>query len=133
MRSLRLARIAAEAEGVRLRAMAARIVTRIICAVIAMFFLLGTIAFMHLAAWYEVRNGLYQSYLATAGILGGVDLVLAASLGFLATRSKPNKVETEARDVRRRALEGIGDTLSLTQMAIQIMRPLSDLLRRKRR
>ena len=84
MRPFRLARIAAEAEGVRLRGMATRIVTRIVLAVIALFFVLGAVVFGHIAAWYEVRTALDQSYLATTGILGGVDLLLAVILGFLA-------------------------------------------------
>ena len=103
MRPVRLARIAAEAEGVRLRGMMARLVTRAIFAVIALFFVLGAVTFGHVAAWYKIRMALNQSYLATAGILGGVDLLLAIILLFLASRSTPSRVETEAREVRRKA------------------------------
>ena len=132
MRPFRLARIAAEAEGVRLRGMATRIVTRIIFAAIALFFVLGAVVFAHVAAWYGIRIGLDQSYLASAGILGGVDLVLAILLGFLATRSSPSRVEVEALDVRRKAIEGIGSALSLTQIVLPLLRLLSGMRRRRR-
>lgn len=132
MRPFRLARIAAEAEGVRLRGMATRIVTRIVLAVIALFFVLGAVVFGHIAAWYEVRTTLDQSYLATTGILGGVDLLLAVILGFLATRSTPSRVEVEALDVRRKAIQGIGSAFSLTQMVIPILRLAFGMGRRKR-
>ena len=132
MRPFRLARIAAEAEGVRLRGMATRIVTRIIFSVIALFFVLGAVVFGHIAAWYEVRIALDQSYLTTTGILGSADMVLAVVLGFLATRSTPSRVEVEALDVRRKAIEGIGSALSLTQLVIPILRLVSGIGRRKR-
>ena len=132
MRAFRLARIAAEAEGVRLRGMATRIVTRIIFAVIALFFVLGAVVFGHIAAWYEVRIVLDQSYLTTTGILGSADMVLAVVLGFLATRSTPSRVEVEALDVRRKAIEGIASALSLTQLVIPILRLVSGMGRRKR-
>lgn len=132
MRPFRLARIAAEAEGVRLRGMATRIVTRIIFAVIALFFALGAVVFAHVAAWYGIRIGLDQSYLAASGILGGVDLVLAILLGFLASRSSPSRVEVEALDVRRKAIEGIGSALSLTQIVLPLLRLLSGMRRRRR-
>src|SRR5271165_6104150 len=114
MRPVRLARIAAEAEGVRLQRMMTRTVTRVIFAIIAVFFILGALVFAHIAAWYEVRVGLDQSYLATAGILGGADLLVAVVLGLLVSRSRPGRVEREAREVRRKAIEGIGSALSMT-------------------
>ena len=132
MRPFRLARIAAEAEGLRLRGMATRIVTRIGFAVVALFFVLGAVVFAHVAAWYELRIELNQGFLAAAGILGGVDLLLAAILGFLARRSAPSRVEVEALDVRRKAIEGIAGALSLTQLVIPLLRLVSGLGRRRR-
>lgn len=132
MRPFRLARIAAEAEGVRLRGMAARVATRLAFAVIALFFVLGAVVFVHVAAWYELRVGLDQSFLATSGVLGGTDLLLAVILGFLATRSTPSTIEIEALEVRRKALEGIGSALSLTQIVLPLLRLVSGLVRRRR-
>jgi hypothetical protein len=132
MRPFRLARIAAEAEGVRMRGMATRIATRIIFAVIALFFVLGAVVFAHIAAWYAIRTSLNLSYLTTAGILGGADLLLAIFLGFLASHSSPSKVEVEALDVRRKAIEGMGSAFSLTQILIPLLRLASGLGRRRR-
>jgi hypothetical protein len=132
MRPVRLARIAAEAEGVRLRGLATRIVMRVVFGVVALLFVLGAIVFAHVAAWYWVRTGLGQNFLAATGILGGADLLVAIILGFLASRSSPSRVEREALDVRRKAIEAIGSTLSLAQLAIPILRMASNMRRRKR-
>ena len=132
MRPIRLARIAAEAEGVRLRGMMTRIATRAIFAVVASIFVLGALAFGHLAAWWGIRVGLEQSFLVTAGILGGVDLLIAIILLVLASRSSPRRTEIEALEVRRRALEGIGSALSLTQMVLPVLRLVSGMRRRRR-
>jgi hypothetical protein len=132
MRPFRLARIAAEAEGVRLRGLASRIFARLAFAVIAILFLVGAVAFGHIAAWYELRTALEQSYLMTTGILGGADLLIALTMGFLATRSSPSRVEVEALNVRRKAIEGIGSALSITQMVIPILRLIAGMGRGKR-
>lgn len=133
MRPFKLARIAAEAEGVRLRAMMTRMVIRAMLAAVALFFALAAVVFVHIAAWYEIRVGLAQSYLATAGILGGADLLLAIILALLAGRSSPSAVEVEALEVRRKAIEGIGGALSLSRLIIPIVRLVADLRRPRRR
>jgi hypothetical protein len=132
MRPFRLARIAAEAEGVRLRGMMTRIATRVVLAVVAFIFVLGALVFAHVAAWYEIRTDLNQSYLVTAGILGGTDLVLAIILLLLANRSSPSRVEVEALEVRRKAIEGLSSALSLTQIALPLIRLASGFNRRRR-
>ena len=132
MRPLRLARIAAEAEGVRLRGMATRMATRIIFALIALLFVSGALVFGHIAAWYEIRTDLGQSYLITTAILGGSDLLVAIVLLFLASRSSPSRVETEALEVRRRAIEGIGSALTVTSMLLPLLRVATSFRRRRR-
>lgn len=132
MRPFRLARIAAEAEGVRLRGMATRIATRVVFAIIALFFLSGALVFAHVAAWYELRTALDQSYLITTAILGGADLLVAIVLLFLASRSTPSRVETEALEVRRQAIEGIGSALSITTMLLPLLRLATSFRRRRR-
>jgi hypothetical protein len=132
VRVVRLARVAAEAESVRLRGFASRVVTRAILGLIALLFVLGAIAFAHLATWYWLRTGLDQTPPAAAGILGGVDLIVAAILGFLATRSTPSRVEVEALEVRRKAVQGIGGTFSLAQLVIPILRMVVNMRRPRR-
>ncbi len=115
-----------------MRGLVTRIATRAIFAVVASIFVLGALTFGHIAAWYGIRVGLEQSFLVTAGILGGVDLLVAVTLLVLASRSSPSRTETEALEVRRRALEGIGSALSLTQMVLPVLRLASGLRRRRR-
>ena len=131
MRPVRLARIAAEAEGVRLRGLVSRILTRVIFGVIALVFVLGAIAFAHISAWFGLQTGLGQTPLAAAGIVGGVDLLVAIILGILASRSTPSRVELEALDVRRKAIQSIGSTLSITQLAIPLIRIVANMRRRR--
>ena len=133
MRPVRLARIAAEAEGVRLRGLATRIATRVVLAVVALLFIIGAIMFAHVAAWYEIRIALDQTFLVTTGIMGGADLLIAIVLALLASRSRPSRVEREALDVRRKAIQGISGTLSVTQMLIPALRLLANMRRARRR
>jgi hypothetical protein len=132
VRPVSLARIAIEAEGVRLRGFLSRVVARAILGAVALLFVLGALTFAHLAAWYGLRVTLDQTFLAAAGSLGGVDLLAAIILGFLATRSTPSRVEVEALDVRRKAIHAIGSTLSLTQLVIPILRIVANMRRRGR-
>jgi len=122
MRPVRLARIAAQAEGVRLRGWLTRVVSRLFLAIVAFLFGLGAVVLGHIAAWYEIRTGLDQTFLAATGIVGGADLFIAVILGLLASRSSPSRVELEALDVRRKAVQGLTSTLSLTRLLIPILR-----------
>jgi hypothetical protein len=132
MRPFRLARVAAEAEGVRLRGFARRIVSRAILGIIALLFILGAVVFAHLAVWYWLRTGLDETYLASAGILGGADFLVGILLGFLATRSTPSRVEVEALDVRRKAIQAMGSGLSISRLVIPIFQLMVNMRRRKR-
>jgi hypothetical protein len=132
MHPFRLARIAGEAEVVRLRALTSRMVMRVMFGAVALLFVLGALAFAHVAAWYWVRAGLNQTFLAATGILGGADLLVAVILGLLAVRSAPSRVEVEALDVRRQAIQAMGSSLSLARMAIPVLRMAANLWRRRR-
>ena len=130
MRSLRLARIAAEAEGVRLRYSARRTAVRAVLGLVALGFLFGALVFCQIAAWYWLRASWDRP--AAALILAGAELVLAAILALLAARSSPGRVELEALAVRRQALEGAGSSLAFSTLATQLLRLAVDLLRRRR-
>ena len=133
MRPIRLARIAAEAEAVRWRAYGERVLVRIICAVVALLFLIGVVAVAHVAAWYWLRSDLGLTFYYTALAVGGFDLAVAAALLWFANRSKPSRVEREALEVRQRAVAGLTTTLSLAQLAIPALRVANSLRRRGRR
>lgn len=129
MRSLRLARIAAEAEGLRLRYTAQRTVNRVIMGVLALAFLLGAVIFGHIALWYWLRQWFDRP--AAALIIAGGELVLAAILGLLAARSSPGRIEAEALALRRRALENATSGFAVSALLTQLL-PLAIRLFRRR-
>jgi hypothetical protein len=132
MRPVRLVRIAAEAEGVRLKGMVSRIATRAVFGVVAFLFVIGAIVFAHIAAWFELRTAMDQTFLAATGEVAGFDLLVAIILGLLASRSSPSRVEREALDVRRKAVQAIGGSFSLAQLALPVLRIGANLRRRRR-
>jgi hypothetical protein len=130
MRPLRLARIAAEAEGLRLRYAAKRAATRAIIGVIALAFLLGAVTFCHFAIWFWLRRSWEPP--SAALIMAGGDLVLALAFGLLAARSSPSQIEREALEVRKRALESATSGLAVSAIATQLLRLAVNLVRRSR-
>ena len=130
MRALRLARVAAEAEGLRLRHRAQRALIRVILASVASGFMLGTLLFCHVAAWFYLRA--HWQPPETALILAGADLLLALALVLVAARSTTSRVELEALAVRERAVESITSTLAISAMATQLLRIAVSVFRRTR-
>jgi hypothetical protein len=132
MNPVRLARVAAEAESLRLRAMVARLVRRLIFAALALVFVAALLACLHVIGWYALRASAGLSFYAASGIVAGVDLVCAAGLLFLASQSKPSFAEREAAEVRQRALEGMRSVMSITQLALPAFRVARGFSRRRR-
>ncbi|MDR3533668.1 MAG: hypothetical protein P4L90_24290 [Rhodopila sp.] len=132
MKPFKLARIAAEAESLRLRGMFVRIVTRGVLALVALMFVMGTVVFVHIGAWHWIRISAEQTFLMTTAILGGADLLVAIVLGLLASRSGPSRIEREALEIRSKALQGMGSALSLTQIVVPILQLLIGMRRRPR-
>ncbi|MFL5256133.1 MAG: hypothetical protein ACJ8AI_25210 [Rhodopila sp.] len=130
LRPVRLTRIAADAEILRWRAFAARTITRIVCALIALIFVIGVLTIAHVAAWLALRVNAGLQYYWVALILGGVDLIIALVLLLIASRSTPSKVEREALEVRQRAVAGLTTTLSLAQLALPMLRVANSARRR---
>jgi hypothetical protein len=129
MRSLRLARIAAEAEGLRLRHVAQRNVVRAVLGVVALGFLFVALAFCQVAVWYWLRMSFDRP--PAALIQAGGNLVLAAILALLAARSSPGRVEVEALAIRRRALEDASRGLAFSTLVAQLIPLAVRLLRRR--
>jgi len=129
MRPYRLARLAADAEGMRLRSMATRLATRIAFAVIALVFIIGALVFAHLAAWFWLETGFAMSPVGATLILCAVDLVVAIIAGLLASRSTPSRVEREALQVRQQAMTALSGSLNVAQFAYPLLR-LAPPLRR---
>lgn len=101
MRTLRLARIAAQAEGLRLRRMARRRGMQAAMGAVAVVFLICALALVHFTAWLALVHVVAPVWAAL--IVLGVDLVLTAIFAYLATRSSPDRVEREAIQVRDQA------------------------------
>ncbi|HTW68267.1 MAG TPA: hypothetical protein VME47_00140 [Acetobacteraceae bacterium] len=132
MRTLRLARIAAEAEGLRLRRQAQRIVVRAAMCCIALVFLLWGLALAHVAVWFALRvNGDVAPW-ATALIMAGGDAVIAMFLLLIVSRSSPGRVEQEAREVRRRALENATSGFAIATILVPVVRLAMNLARRSK-
>ncbi len=130
MRTVRLARIAAEAEGLRLRHSIRRAAIRCVLGLVAGIFLFGVLIFCHLAAWYWLRES-WQGR-GSALIIAGADFVLAMFLVLLAARSSPGRVEVEALAVRQRALENATRSLAFSSIAMQLLQVGANFVRRRR-
>jgi hypothetical protein len=131
MRTLRLARIAAEAEGLRLRRQAQRTVVRVAMGLIALMFVAWALVFAHVAAWCWLRQSVGWAEPGAAIAVAGADLVIAVFLVLMAARSSPGRVEREALQVRQRALESATSNLALATGLMRGVRLLVDLLRRR--
>jgi hypothetical protein len=131
MRTLRLARIAAEAEGLRLRRQAQRTATRVAVGLVALMFLGWALVFAHAAAWFWLRDSVGWAAPGAAMTVFGADLAVAAFLTLLMVRSSPGRVEMEAQQVRQRALESATSSLALTTMLVPTVRLVMNLMRRK--
>ncbi|HTI81620.1 MAG TPA: hypothetical protein VL614_14320 [Acetobacteraceae bacterium] len=126
-----MARIAAEAEGIRLRSRARRAMVRIALMMLALVFLLGAAVLCHIAAWFWLRQRWEPQLVALA--LAGFDAVLAFLLLLLAARSADSRVELEALAVRQRAVESIAGTFAMSALAGQLLRIVANFVRRGRR
>ena len=120
MRGLRLARIAAQAELLRLRCLLRRQAIRALLAVVATVFLLGALAGAHVAAVLA----LMQRYTALTSVLivVGVDLAIAVVLGLFAAGNGPGRAEREALRVRRVATEQAVEAVAVAGLIAGVRR-----------
>lgn len=95
---LRLARVAADAERLRLTLLIRRTVIRAAIGAVGAIFLLGALGFAHLAVYLALRP--HFTPLQDALVVMGGDAVLAIVLLVVALRSSPGAQEREARTMR---------------------------------
>ena len=112
MRSINLLKLALDAEVLRLRAMMARQGRRAAFGSIALVFALAVLALAEIAGWQGLR--LRVEAIPTTLILLGINLVVAAVFGLLASRSSPGHAEQEARRVRQQALDAARGSVFIT-------------------
>lgn len=129
---LRLARIAAEAEGLRLRRRARRGVIRAVLGMIALVWLLGAVVFAHIAIWNWLRDSMGWLPTGTAWVLAGGDAVIACVAALIAAQLGPGRVELEALAVRARAIEAATTSLAMSALLMQALRIGMNLVRRRR-
>ena len=132
MRPLRLARIAAEAEGLRLRRMAQRTAIRLVLLLIACFWLFCAVAILHVGVWFLLRNDLGWETQTTGLAMAGFDFAIAMVLLILAALSSPGRTEREAREVRDRAWENASSSLRMSAMLLPALRLTVRLMRQVR-
>lgn len=129
MRTLRLAHLAAQAEGMRLRYEARRLAVRLTILAIALVFLTGAIVFAHASVWLWLEP-LWGGQ-RTAVALTAADAVVAAALAFAAARSKPGPVELAAQQVRQEAWDGLRRSFDLWALIFSVARLVSVFRRRE--
>jgi len=117
LRPIRLVRLAATSEGLRLRYFMRRVAVRAALGCVALFLLLDGLVFGHIAVWYSLRE--YLPRHLTALILTVVDLLLALVLAMIASRSRPGLAEREAKLVRERALDDVVNSLTISALVMR--------------
>lgn len=123
MRSLQLARIAAQAEGLRWRGLLRRQAIRVALGVVAAVFALACLAALHVAAAIALLHQQVPLLYAVL-IVAAVDLVIALVLALLAARDVPGPVEREAVQVREAARKQVLEAAALTTLAGPALRLL---------
>jgi hypothetical protein len=120
MRLLSLARIAAEAEGLRLKAMGRRQAMRGVHAAIAGLFLVLLLVMLQIAGFEFLAPAVGAGVAAL--IVAGADLILLALFALLALRNVPGKAEREAAQISRQARAQITDTLATYTLVVPAAR-----------
>jgi hypothetical protein len=122
MRTIRLGRIVAEAEVLRLRRMAIRLAIDIVLLLIAVVFLLAALALGHVALylWLAPRQGALYSVLY---ILAG-DVVLAVLFVGAVLINGPGRVERQALEVRQTARAQLAQSLTLPALLASVTRAI---------
>lgn len=123
MRSLRLARVAAQAELLRLRRLARRQAVRAVCGAIALVFLLACLTALHVAGYLALlRAGIAPLWAVL--IVAGFDLAVGLVLLGLAARDVPDRIEREALQVRQAAQQQLAEAAAMTALVGPLLRSL---------
>lgn len=123
MRMFQLLRLAAQAEALRWKRTGRGYAIQAGLGAAAAVFALMLVIMLHVAALIWLARG--RDAAIAALIVGGVDLVLAAILGWLAARHAEDPVALEAQRVRDDALRQVGDTTARAAMVLPLLRSQS--------
>jgi hypothetical protein len=120
MRTVELARVAAQAELLRIRRLGQRQVNRAIFAAVAAVFFVAMLAGLHVAGAMALT--LYVPSIWAALIVAGVDLVIGLILILIAARDRPGEIEVEALRVRQVAQQQMMEAAALTTLIGPMLR-----------
>ncbi len=131
MRSVRLAQVAVQAEGLRLRRRVRRIAMQIVLAILALPFLLAALGFFEAAFWNFVARH-FQPEEAALIVAGGNILVAVLMLLLAMMRGSEDRISLEALQVRQSALESVQRSFTVASMIAPVAGFLMSQLRRNR-
>ena len=114
MRAVELAKVAASAEALRLRRIARRQGLRAAFGAVAGVFAVAVLVVLHVVGWHLLAG--HVTSVQASLILLGVDVVIMAIFGVLASRNVPDLIEQEALAIRQQAV--IDMKASLTMMGM---------------
>jgi Putative Actinobacterial Holin-X, holin superfamily III len=123
MRLFQLLRLAAQAEALRWKRTGRGYAIQAGLGAAAAIFGLMLLLMLHVAALIWLARG--RDPAIAALIVAGVDLVLAAILGWLAARHAEDPVAVEAQRVRDDALRQVSDTTARAAMVMPLLRSQS--------
>ena len=115
MRAVELAKVAANAEALRLRELSKRQARRGAYGGVAALFGIAVFVLLHVVVFYLLVP--HVSPLVASLILFVFDLGVAAFCGLKALKSVPGAVETEAHEIRKQALLDMRGSVTLMSLA----------------
>jgi hypothetical protein len=121
MRVLSLAKVAAEAEALRYRSMIGRKGSRAAMGAVAAVFAASVLVWLNVTGWLLLSPRFEPLY--STLILLGINVILTAIFGFLATRSGESRAEIDALHIRQKALEEMRGSLMFSA-AVPVLRTL---------
>jgi hypothetical protein len=116
MRTVRLARVAAQAEILLLRRYVSVAARRAMFGAVAAVFALGVLILLHVVAVMALEAYASLPPIGAVAIVLGVDLALAIIFGLLASGSIADPIADEARRVRDQSIEQARQSLTLAAM-----------------
>ena len=120
MRSVELAKVAAAAESLRLKRIAARQVMRVAYAGGAAVFAIGVLVLIHIVIFQALTPASVTPLWASV-ILLAIDLIVASILYGLARSNSPDAIEIEALEVRRQAVAELRKATTFVALAGETM------------
>ncbi len=116
MRTVRLARVAAQAEILLVRRIISGVVRRAILGVVAAVFALGVLILLHVIIVMALEQFAHLMPIASVAIVLAVDLIIAVIFGLMANGTIADPVAEEARRVRDQSLEQARQSLTFAAM-----------------